>query len=119
MQRRLNTSFWLVAVAYAVAAAGIFFAASAAAPSFTNMDDSSPIPIRVVMHVGRFGWLALVAIAGAATLCTGDSRWRAVSVILICLLALAVRCTVMFTNIERPSRIFHSNLPATGKAGNA
>lgn len=117
MQRHLNTSFWLATVAYAIAAATIFLAVSVAGPSFTNMDDCFPVPIRVVMYVGRLGWLALVLAAGVATLCAPDSWWRAVSVILICLLASAIMCTIIFTNIEHPSHIFRSNIPAAGKAG--
>src|SRR5258706_7786339 len=99
MQRHLNTSFWLAAVAYAVAATSIFFATSAAAPIFTSMDDRFPIPIRVVVYVGRLGWFALVLIGAVATLCAPDSWWRAVSLIIICLLALRIMWTVIFTNI--------------------
>src|ERR1051326_8072145 len=105
MQRHLNTSFWLAAVAYAIAAAGIFFATSTAVPTFTNMDDCLPIPIRVVMCVRPFGWLTLVLTGGVLTLCASDSWWRVVSVILVCLLALGIICTIMFTSIEHPTHI--------------
>src|SRR5258706_1212313 len=112
MQRHLNTSFWLAAVAYAVAATSIFFATAAAAPILASMDDRCPIPICVVMYVGRFGWLALVLIGAVATLCAPDSWWRAVSVIVACLLALGIMCTVTFTNIEHLSHISRSNKDA-------
>src|SRR5689334_9772429 len=99
MQRHLNTSFWLAAVAYAVAATSIFFATSTAAPAFTHLDDCFPVPIRVVMYVRPFGWLALVLTAGVLTLCAPDSWWRVISVILACLLAIGIMCTVVFTSI--------------------
>jgi hypothetical protein len=120
MQRpfQLNASFWLAAIAYAVGGTSIFLSTSDAAPSFTNMDDCFPIPIRVVMYVGPFGWVPLVLIGAAATLCVPYPRWRLASTILVCLLAIGIMCTVMFTNIEHPSHISPSNERAGGKGGN-
>src|SRR6266705_4832551 len=106
---QINASFWLTLVAYALGGAGIFFTTSMARGTFTNMDDSFPIPIRVVMYVGPFGWLALVLLGALGTLCVHSTLWRLISTIFISVLGIGIMCTVMFTNMERPSRFSRSN----------
>ncbi len=116
MQRsfQLNRSFWMAAVAYAIAGTCVFLTTSWARPVFTNLDDDFPLPIRVVMSVAPAGWLALALLGALVTLWVPSTHWRLVSAILILLLSIAVMCTVMFTNIERPIHIRASNHPASG-----
>lgn len=104
-----NASFWFAAAAYAICGTSLFFATSIGARVFTHMDDSFPIPIRVVMFIGPLGWLSLALLAAVATLCARSTLWRLVSTIVFSLLTVGVLCTVLFTSIDRPSRISASN----------
>ncbi len=97
------------AVAYAIAGSCMFLTTLWARPVFTNLDDDFPLPIRVVMFVGPAGWLALALLGAVVTLWAPSTHWRLASAILILLLSIAVMCTVMFTNIERPIHIKASN----------
>ena len=108
MVRRItqfNASSWLAVTAYAVGAAAIFFNTFWAAPIFSNLDDSYPLPIRAVMFLGPFGWLAVAFLAALATLTVPSTSCRLISAILFLCLALGVMCTVAFTSLDRPTII--------------
>jgi len=111
MPRRIqmNASFWFAVAAYAICGASLLCATSFAARVFTHLDDSFPIPIRVVVFVGPFGWLALALLGGLATLWVCSTPWRLVSAIVFSLLTLGVLYTVLNTSLDSPSRISESN----------
>ncbi len=111
MPRRihLNPSFWFTVAAYALCGASLFFAASIAARVFTHLDDSFPIPIRVVVNVGPFGWLALALLGALASLWVRSTVCRLVFTIIFSLLTFGVLYTVLNTSLDSPSRISASN----------
>ena len=87
----------------------MFLTTSWARPVFTTLDGGFPVPIRVVMSVGPFGWLALALLGALVSLWGSSTRWRLVSAILISLLSIAVMCAAMCTSIERPTHFSASN----------
>jgi hypothetical protein len=121
MPRRiqLNTSFWFTVVAYAICGASLFIAGSFAARVFTKLDDTFPIPIRVVVYVGPFGWSALALLGAVGTLWVRSTHWRLFSAIIFSLLTFAVLFTVLNTNLDTPSRISASNKSAPAKSRRA
>ena len=119
MRRRiqLNPSFWFTVIAYAICGASLFIAASSAPRVFTKLDDSFPIPIRVVVYVGPFGWSALALLGAVGTLWVRSTPWRLFSTIIFSLLTFGVLFTVLNTSLDTPSRISASNQSASGKGG--
>ena len=104
-----DASFWLTMVAYAIAGTCMFLTTSLAKPMFTNLNDDFSFPIHAVMYVGPAGRLVVAFLGPLLALWIQSTRWRLVSAILILLLSVAVICTAMFTNIERPTHISASN----------
>ena len=102
---RLNCSFWLSLVAYAIGGATLFFTTFRAAPFFSGLDGLHPIPIRFVMFIGPFGWLTVALLGALATLPVRSTTWKLTSAIIFLCLVLGVICTLLFTNIETPMMI--------------
>jgi len=102
---QLNASFWLAAIAYAVGGSGLFFLTLKTAPIFSNLNDLHPIPIRVVVLVGPYGWLAVSVLGALVTLPVRSTNWKHISTILFLSLVISVLCILMFSNIETPSMI--------------
>jgi hypothetical protein len=69
------------------------------------------------VYVGPFGWLALVLLAALGTLCVRSTLWRLISTIFICVLSIGIMYTVIFTNMESPSRISRSKERSGVEAG--
>jgi hypothetical protein len=102
---KTNALSWKAIVAYVVCGIGLFYTTSNVAGMFANMDGSFPIPIRVVVFVGPFGWLAFALLSALVTLRCNSIRWTFALVTVFALVSIGVSCTLLFTNFERPTII--------------
>ena len=87
---QINASFWLSLAAYAVGGVTLFLTTFWVGPFFSNLSELNPGPIRVVMFVGPFGWLAVAFLWALATLRVRSDTWKLLSVILFLCLVIGV-----------------------------